>query len=161
MEEGRCSRCTARPRAGLMLLQLLSCLPGCCRGVDWRGLGCMYEINYFESRTTRSRCCATHRFLFLFARHVVQVQLEEGGVLVPDSIAFTKLQCKRWFGFWVSHSGRHSALARLEDRRRPPRILLVLGEQHVDKAGPLLVLRRLRDLAAPTRPFQDNNQCGQ
>ena len=24
-------------------------LAGCCRGVDWRGLGCMYEmeINYF------------------------------------------------------------------------------------------------------------------
>ena len=48
-EEGGCWRCTARPRAGLMLLQLLSCLPGCCRGVDWRGLGCMYEMemNYF------------------------------------------------------------------------------------------------------------------
>ena len=42
-------------------------LAGCCRGVDWSGLGCMYEINYFESRTTRSRCCATHPFLFLFA----------------------------------------------------------------------------------------------
>ena len=38
-----------RPRAGLMLLLLLSCSPGCCRGVDWRGLGCMYEMemNYF------------------------------------------------------------------------------------------------------------------
>ena len=48
-EEGGCSRSPARPRAGLMLLQLLSCSPGCCRGVDWRGLGCMYEmeINYF------------------------------------------------------------------------------------------------------------------
>ena len=49
MKEGGCSRSPARPRAGLMLLLLLSCLPGCCRGVDWRGLGCTYEmeINYF------------------------------------------------------------------------------------------------------------------
>ncbi len=32
-----------------MLLLLLSCSPGYCCGVDWRGLGCMYEmeINYF------------------------------------------------------------------------------------------------------------------
>ena len=48
-EEGGCWRSPARPRAGLMLLLLLPCLPGCCRGVDWRGLGCMYEMetNYF------------------------------------------------------------------------------------------------------------------
>ena len=54
MEEGRCWRCTARPRAGLMLLLLLlSCSPSCWRGVDWRGLGCMYEMemNYF------THCC--------------------------------------------------------------------------------------------------------
>ncbi len=33
----------------MLLLLLLPCLPGCCRGVDWRGLGCMYEMemNYF------------------------------------------------------------------------------------------------------------------
>ena len=43
MKEGGCSRSPARPRAGLMLL-LLSCSPGCCRGVDWRGLGCTYEM---------------------------------------------------------------------------------------------------------------------
>ena len=86
MKEGGCSRSPARPRAGLMLLQLLSCSPGCWRGVDWRGLGCMYEINYFESRTTRSRCCATHPLLFLFARHVVQVQLEERGVLAAPTL---------------------------------------------------------------------------
>ena len=49
-EEGGCSRSPARPRAGLMLLLLLSCSPGCWRGVDWRGLGCMYEmeINYMN-----------------------------------------------------------------------------------------------------------------
>ena len=64
-----------------MLLLLLSCSPGCCRGVDWRGLGCMYEINYFESRTTRSRCYDISPLPFLFARNVMQVQLEEGGVL--------------------------------------------------------------------------------
>ena len=48
-----------------MLLLLLPCLPGCCRGVDWRGLGCMYEINYFESRTTRSR----YNLFGIFIRH--------------------------------------------------------------------------------------------
>ena len=50
MKEGGCSRSPARPRAGLMLLLLLSCSPRCWRGVDWRGLGCTYEmeINYFK-----------------------------------------------------------------------------------------------------------------
>ena len=79
MKEGGCLRSPARPRAGLMLLLLLSCSPRCCRGVDWRGLGCTYEMEINSTSRTRSRCCATHPFLFLFARHVVQVQLEEGG----------------------------------------------------------------------------------
>ena len=39
----------ARPRRDL-LLQLLSCSPGCLRGVDWRGVGCiemeMYMITH-------------------------------------------------------------------------------------------------------------------
>ena len=52
MKEGGCSRSPARPRAGLMLLLLLllSCSPSCWRGVDWRVLGCMYEmeINYMN-----------------------------------------------------------------------------------------------------------------
>ena len=47
MKEGGCSRSPARPRAGLMLL-LLSCSPSWWRGVDWRGVGCMseMEMNY-------------------------------------------------------------------------------------------------------------------
>ena len=47
MKEGGCSRSPARPRAGLMLLLLLSCSPRCWRGVDWRGLGCTYEMEMF------------------------------------------------------------------------------------------------------------------
>jgi len=46
-EEGGCSRSPARPRVALVLLQLLSCLPGCWRAVDWRGSGCMYEMEMF------------------------------------------------------------------------------------------------------------------
>ena len=55
MKEGGCSRSPARPRAGLMLLLLLlSCSPSWWRGVDWRGVGCMYEMemnymNYMNS----------------------------------------------------------------------------------------------------------------
>ena len=50
MKEGRCSRSPARPPAGPMLPPLLSCLPGCWRGADWRGVGCMseMEMNYMN-----------------------------------------------------------------------------------------------------------------
>ena len=87
MKEGGCSRSPARPRAGLMLLLLLSCLPGCWRGVDWRGLGCVTRWRSTTSRTTRSRCYDISPFPFLFARNVVQVQLEEGGVLAAPTLA--------------------------------------------------------------------------
>ena len=47
MKEGGCLRSPARPRAALVLLQLLSCSPSCWRGADRRGLGCMYEMEMY------------------------------------------------------------------------------------------------------------------
>ena len=43
MDEGGCSRSPARPRAGLLLPLPLSCLLGCWRAVDWRGVGCVRD----------------------------------------------------------------------------------------------------------------------
>ena len=86
-EEGGCSRSHARPRAGLMLLQLLSCSPGCLRGVDWRGVGCVRDGDVLHDHALLVAVAAISPFPFLCARNVVQVQLEEGGVLSAPTLA--------------------------------------------------------------------------
>ena len=87
MKEGGCSRSPARPRAGLMLLLLLSCSPSCWRGVDWRGVGCVRDGDVLHDHALLVAVAAISPFPFLCTRSVAQVQLGEGGVLAAPTLA--------------------------------------------------------------------------
>ena len=94
-----------RPRAGLMLLLLLSCSPSCWRGVDWRGVGCVRDGDVLHDHALLVAVATiSHLSLFFFARHVVQVQLEEGVLAAPTLAAEGRVGaggravalCERW-----------------------------------------------------------------